>query len=220
MNAMGFTGVSAALLIISVAAALSYGLLFLRRDESALRSLTKTAAIGALAALAWFEGAPWLLIAALALSAVGDFAISRDGEGWFTAGLASFLLAHIAYVPLFVGIGEGLDGWRIAGAALVLIHATVTTRWLWPHLGPMRGPVAAYVLAIAAMGLTALTAPPALWPVLAGAALFIASDTALAAETFVFREAPRRWTAPFVWSTYFAGQALIASAWICGYFAP
>ena len=215
---LGFTPVSGALLLTSVACGLVYGLGYLRAPESALRSVFKTGAIGALSILAYVDGAPWLLIAALALSALGDLAISRDGETAFTLGLGAFLLAHIAYVPLFIEVGGSLSGWRIAAAVAVLIYAAVVARRLWPHLGPMRVPVALYVIAILAMGVSALTAPFSLWPILLGAALFIASDTALAAETFVFKDRTRPWTAPFIWSTYYLGQALIASAWICGHF--
>lgn len=216
---MGFTTATALLLALSAGAALVYGLVFLRAPASAARSVAKTLPIAALAALAAVDGAPWLLVLALALSAVGDLALSRDGERAFIAGLAAFLLAHVAYVPLFAGVGGPLAGWRLSAAGGALVYAVVVGRWLWPHLGPMRAPVAVYMLAIVAMGLAALTAPAALWPIIAGAALFIASDTVLAAETFVFASKPRRWTAPVVWTTYYGGQALIASAWVCDRFA-
>ncbi|MEO1613192.1 MAG: lysoplasmalogenase family protein [Pseudomonadota bacterium] len=90
---------------------------------------------------------------------------------------------------------------------------------LWPDLHGMRAPVAVYILAIFAMGAAAAGAPPSLWPLLLGAALFVASDAALSAETFVYRDAQRRWTAPFIWTSYYAAQALIASIWVCDRFA-
>lgn len=207
-----------ALLIASALTALIY-FGWLRRPPGLLRSILKTAPIGALAALAFVAEAPLLLVLALGFSALGDLALSRDGERAFMIGLGAFLLAHIFYVPLILGVGEGLSGWRWAALGGALAYAVIVARWLWPHLGPMRLPVAVYMTAIVAMGAAAITAPAALWPVLFGAALFIASDTVLAAETFVFTEKPRRWTAPVVWSTYYLGQALIASAWLCPYFS-
>ncbi|MEL7463542.1 MAG: lysoplasmalogenase [Pseudomonadota bacterium] len=216
---LGFTPLTAGLLALSLAGALAHLLTFLRRPPSLARSLAKTSAVAALALLALAEGAPLLLVGALALSAVGDWAISRDGERAFLVGLTAFLAAHLAYVPLFLGVAEAWGGWRLALVFVAAAYALAVARRLWPHLGGMRGPVAIYVLAIFAMGAAAAGAPLALWPLMIGAALFIASDTALAMETFVYRDAPRRWTAPFIWSTYYAAQALIASVWVCDRFA-
>lgn len=222
MTGLGFTPASGALLAVSAGAAVLYGLIWLRSRPGAVRSLFKTAPVAALAGLAAIDGAPWLLVAGLGFSALGDLALSRDGERAFMAGLGAFLVAHVAYISLFLGLaaapGGSLPGWRLAAMAGALAYAALVARWLWPHLGPMRAPVAVYMLAIVAMGLAALAAPASLWPVTAGAALFIASDTVLAAETFVFASRPRRWTAPVVWATYCGGQALIASVWVCAYF--
>lgn len=221
MQGLGFTPLTAGVLAVSLGAALAYLFVWLRRPQSAAKSLVKTTAIGALAALCVVDGAPWLLIAALGLSALGDFAISREGRGAFLAGLGAFLVAHIAYILLFLSVSGGFEGWRIVGGVALIGYAAIFARWLWPHLGDMRGAVLVYILAIGAMGLAALAAPLTLWPILIGGALFVVSDSVLAAETFVFKEsAPRRWTAPVIWSTYYAAQTLIASAWICSAFAP
>ena len=48
--------------------------------------------------LAVVENGPLLLFAALALSAVGDAFLSREGDRAFLGGLASFLAAHLAYI--------------------------------------------------------------------------------------------------------------------------
>ena len=206
------------LLIASLLCAAGY---FLRLGSapSFLRSSFKTMSIAALGVIAVISDAPLLLVLALGFSAVGDLALSREGERAFMIGLGAFLLAHIFYVPLLVSVGEGFSGWRWAALFGAVTYAVVVARWLWPHLGPMRIPVAVYMTAIVAMGAAAITAPLALWPILLGAALFIASDTVLAAETFVYADKPRRWTAPVIWSTYYAGQALIASAWVCPHFS-
>lgn len=219
MSDAGFQSHEIILLAVSLGAALIYGLTWLRRPPSMARTVFKTVPVAALALLAWASGAPWLLVAALGFSALGDAALSRDGEAAFMAGLGSFLIAHIAYVPLFWQTGVGaLEGWRLIAAPLCLVYAVIVARWLWPHLGEMRAPVAVYMLAIVAMGIAALTVPMALWPILLGALSFIASDTVLAAETFVYQNQPRRWTAPVVWITYYAAQALIASAFVCAAF--
>jgi len=83
----------------------------------------------------------------------------------------------------------------------------------------MKAPVCAYIAVIIAMVVTATAAPLALWPIIAGAALFALSDSVLSAETFVFKDKLRRWTAPVIWSTYYASQALVAAAFICPHFS-
>ena len=121
-----------ATLVFSLVAAVIYAFT-LNMPPSLARSAAKTLAVAMLAVLALMQGGPLLLVAALALSAVGDAFLSRDGEKAFLGGLASFLLAHILYVPLFLqsGGGSGLLGtesWRgaialaLAAFALSLIH--------------------------------------------------------------------------------------------------
>ena len=212
---MSFTAPVAAQMLISITAASAYLLFYVRRPPSLNRTVIKTLAIAALAALAVIMDGPWLLVAALALSALGDLFISRDGEAAFLAGLGSFLCAHIAYVALFWGVAGGASP---IFAIAFGVYAVCMLRWLWPHLAEMKAPVCAYIAVIYAMGVVAAGAPVALWPVIAGAALFVISDSVLAAETFVFKDAPRRWTAPVIWTTYYASQVLIAAAFICPLF--
>jgi uncharacterized membrane protein YhhN len=46
--------------------------------------------------------APVLLLVAIACSWGGDAALTRPGDSWFIVGLSSFLLAHVAYIVLFL----------------------------------------------------------------------------------------------------------------------
>ena len=212
---MSFSAPVAAQMLISVTASAAYLLFYVGRPPSLNRTIIKTLAIAALVALAVIMDGPWLLIAALALSALGDLFISRDGEAAFLAGLGSFLAAHIAYVALFWGVVGGFSALSPVVAVLFAIYAIAMLRWLWPHLAEMKAPVCAYIAVIYAMGVTAAAAPVSLWPIIAGAAMFVISDSVLAAETFVFKDKPRRWTAPVIWSTYYASQVLIAAAFLC-----
>lgn len=195
--------------VFAIAVAAVYGLIWLRAEISAARTAFKTAPVAILAAASAFTDGPFLLAAGLALAAIGDAALSRPGETAFKTGLGAFLLAHIAYIPLF---WQGTEGATTSGpafwlcAGLMVAYAIVAARWLWPHLGEMRPPVTLYMMAIATMGVASLTASPL---ILAGAILFIISDTVLAAETFVLVNTPRKWTSPTIWVTYIAAQTLI-----------
>ena len=197
-------------LLAACLSALIYGVFFITRPPSLARTAFKTLPLLMLALFAFLMSAPWLLVAGLALSAVGDAAISRDGEPAFVAGLAVFLLAHVAYVVWFAA---SVQVWRpdlrqSAELIALALVAFALVRVLWPRLGDMRLPVACYMVAILAMGGLSVLLPASLLPVSIGALLFVASDCVLAAETFLDRQS--RLTSHFVWWSYFAGQLLIA----------
>lgn len=202
-------------LILAILAAIIY--LYARPlPVSWRRSAVKTVPIAALAWLSFIEGGPWLLTAALALSALGDLALAQeDDDRFFLAGLCAFLAAHIAYVALFATGSAGLailtaEPWRLAAVLAICAFGIIMLVRLWAVLDTaMRPPVLAYMLAIVAMGVAAFTTQsPA---VMAGAVLFIASDAILATERFLLApDAPQRAiTGPAIWITYIAAQVTI-----------
>ena len=206
------------LFIIAVLAGGAYWPTFGFRAVSLARAIAKTVPVATLAGAAFLGQEAWLLIAALALSALGDWMLAFKGERFFLAGLASFLTAHLAYCALFFAGQDPV--WSasptfFAGMVVIFALTLGVYRRLLPSLGPMRWPVAAYCGVIAAMAIAAWSRglDPLLLP---GVALFLLSDIVLAFETFVLDEdAPsRRWTGPLIWIAYFAGQALIASAFL------
>lgn len=217
----------------SVLGAAVYGLYYLRRPVAPgpvlARTLVKTLAVGAMAAFAAAMGGPVLLVAALALSAVGDACLAGKGEARFLAGLIAFLLAHAAYAPLFLALGAGLGPvgdapWRWAPIVGLTLCAALMLAWLWSGLGAMRAPVVAYFAVIAIMGASAWALPENLgpaWLVIAlGATAFMTSDAILGAE--IFRLAPdaraRAWTPHAVWWLYWLGQGAITAGvlWALG----
>lgn len=183
------------------------------RPPSVLRSVWKTVPVAALALATWVSDGPALLVAALFLSALGDLALSRDGEAAFLYGLSSFALSHLVYILHILAL-SGMMPWegfaQIPLAAVLLAGITVSTElWLIPHTGTMKWPVRAYVLIILTMGLSALTLPLAAWPAIIGAGLFTLSDLILSVE--LFRLGPDHRLTPvaskLVWITYIAAQA-------------
>lgn len=145
----------------------------------------------------------WLLVG-LVLSTAGDVFLMLPVDA-FVAGLASFLLAHLAYLialkqreRLFAVI------WPFALHAVV---AGLVLSQLWPGLpGELRVPVVVYVVVLAAMAAQALAmwwrkrdaaSASAAW----GGAFFVLSDALLAWDRFV---------APFA----AASLAVLASYWV------
>ena len=184
------------------------------------RMIVKTLAVALLAVLAFIEGGPLLLVAALVLSAAGDAFLAREGETAFLAGLASFLAAHLAYLALFLQAGGGFEilqvqPWRLVLPVVVLGGAALLLARLMPAVpGRLRVPVTAYVVAILAMMMASSTVANPI--VMAGAALFVTSDAILAVETFLLAQASRHrlWTSPALWVLYYLSQAIITLAFL------
>ena len=181
-----------------------------RRREWVFKPLVLVALILA----AWFMGAGesatgrWLL-AALFLSLLGDVALLADNTARFALGLASFLLAHVAFVVAFVQSGMPRAGLAVVGLVLVGALAAVVGRRVVPAaareggLG-LGGAVTAYMAVIAAMVVAAWATGRPL--VALGATVFMVSDAVLALDRFV---RARRFGALAVMVTYHLGQVLI-----------
>ncbi|MUN06570.1 lysoplasmalogenase [Agromyces luteolus] len=146
-----------------------------------------------------------MLIAAIALSWVGDALLTGSGDGWFVAGLLSFLAAHLAYVVLFLRLpaaGRRLPWWTLGYAAWFAAFLAL----LAPGLGGLLVPVAVYgavlgTMAALAGGLGGLVA--------LGGALFVVSDSVLALGRFLpgYEFAAHDLV---VMSSYLTAQGLIA----------
>ncbi|WP_328418777.1 lysoplasmalogenase [Micromonospora sp. NBC_00389] len=150
-----------------------------------------------------------LVLAALAFSTGGDVALLGDGTGWFTAGMACFLAAHLCYLAAFTRHGAAPALRRAPLVAVPLVYAVLTVvalTWMWAGLtdAGLAVPVAGYALALAAMASTAVTQG---WRVGLGAALFLGSDLLIATGVAGVAQPPG---APvLVMASYAAGQALI-----------
>src|SRR5436190_142893 len=116
----------------------------LRRQVYLFKPLT-TVTLLLIAALAPSTRYDTAIIIALIFSLAGDvFLMLRTDR--FVAGLTSFLLAHLAYITAFASsISHPLL------LAVYAVFAAVVMAILWPGLGKMRGPVAAYMCVIVVM---------------------------------------------------------------------
>lgn len=190
----------------AAALALLFFAAFARAPASGLKSGIKTGSVALLAGHALVSGGPGVALA-LALGALGDFCLSRDGARWFVAGMAAFGAAHLVYLSLMLPAAQWPVHWPATLALLVFGFAMA--RALWPATGTLRGPVMAYVAVILAMGCVALALPGGTWAWVTWAALaFVASDAVLAVELFLMRGNHRLSTIlPLaVWPLYWLAQ--------------
>lgn len=134
----------------------------------------------------------------------GDVALAAPGDLGFLVGLGLFLLAHVAYIVLFL---RKLRMRRLRPVALVYLAWWVAlVLVLAPHLGSLLVPVAVYGLVLGAMGAIGLSCNR--WIALGGA-LFVVSDTLLGLNRFLPGfELGQVDTA--IMLTYVAAQGLIA----------
>src|SRR5690349_16109 len=147
-----FTATDWLLLGLSVACGLAY---FATRGVGAFPGSVVIKGLSvsplALIALGRLAGGDRLCLAgALLLSALGDVFLGLNGGQWFTYGLGSFLAAHLFYIALFVRnrAKPSPRAARKVMAALLVAFAAAAFTWLWPSLGAMKLPVAAYMCAL------------------------------------------------------------------------
>lgn len=149
------------------------------------------------------------ILAGLVCSIAGDVFLMLPGDR-FLPGVASFLLAHLAYLVAFT-----TDAPFGAAPLLLLPFAALGAAMLvllWPRLGTMRGPVVIYLAVIVAMAWQATSRAATLGShgallAAAGAALFVLSDAALALNRF---RRPFSAAQAVILPTYYAAQLLIA----------
>jgi uncharacterized membrane protein YhhN len=158
-----------------------------------------------------------LLLAALFFSWLGDVLLMFDAvtETYFIAGLLSFLTAHLFYIIYFTRIRSQQASFlrkRPVMLLAVLAYVVELMYVLWPHLGGMKIPVLVYGIVIGTMLCLALwqygkISHKAAWLFIAGAILFVASDSLLAINKF---KAPIHLGGLWIMGTYILAQYLIA----------
>ncbi len=168
-----------------------------------------------------------LIVAGLAFSIGGDTLLLLPEDPWFVFGLGSFLIGHLFYVAAMASrwlapaerTGEAAknkqEGFAIGFTAGIMIIAYSLTMGSKLHGSIMADesqsglwiPVLVYIAVIGAMGWSAIMTRNVL--AIAGALLFMASDSILAWNKFV-GDVPL--SGVLIMSTYFAAQLLIASS--------
>ena len=179
----------------------------LKRLEYIAKPATICALIGAAITLTPHNDARrWAFVVALAFSLAGDIFLMLPRD-YFVPGLASFLVAHIAYV---VGLRIGASELRplVVSAIPVVVVAALLggriIRALRDRYPDLVAPVAAYIGVIAVMVASALATgePYAAF----GAVFFMASDSLIAWNRFVTLLA---WAPLTIIVTYHIAQALL-----------
>src|SRR5215213_3499148 len=161
-------------------------------------------------------GLKFLIILALVFSWLGDvlLLIDKQTKSFFIYGLSAFLAAHVCYIFYFLKIRRANKIEKLPNALIFLAIATYSLSLfavIAPHVKNLLIPVGVYALVISTM----LGASLAAFDFgkqnfgkicVAGAVLFIVSDSILAINRFV---APFEYAPVFVMATYALAQLLI-----------
>jgi uncharacterized membrane protein YhhN len=160
------------------------------------------------------------MITGLLFSWAGDVVLelSKNNDNLFIAGLACFLLAHIMYLTAFFltpGKNSILNK-RVYLLIPVLIYGVILLSYLYSDLDGMRLPVIMYTIVILSMLAGALNRIEkvkklSFWLVLAGAILFVISDSVIAFNKFIGQFDS---SGIVIMSTYVIAQYLIVTGYI------
>lgn len=159
---------------------------------------------------AWLEGRTGraLLMGALLAGLAGDLSLAFDR---FNLGLGCFLAGHLFYIAIWLQRLD-LNRWR---RTLPVLGFYLFCLWrLLPHAGDQSLVVGIYVTVICTMATCAALSPVAGWWGLAGACSFLVSDFAIGWNRFI---EPLAWERPFVMSSYYLAQVLLAGSVIAWY---
>ena len=143
----------------------------------------------------------------LVFSGIGDIVLELDRDPLFTLGLGAFLLAHLFYIAAFTKDIQ-FKGPRGMLAAAILVYGCLIGFVMVPNLGDMLLPVVVYLLVIVIMGVLAALSGVNHWFVVAGACLFIASDSIIAVNRFIVSVPSSSF---LIMSTYYPAQLLITA---------
>ena len=157
-----------------------------------------------------------LLLPALIFSIGGDLALSFYWDGNpppFVVGLGLFLVAHLFYIALFLQ-DIGFRRHSLPALILIVASALIIQPLLLPNIpAELKTPVLIYMLVISTMAVLAAIQRSRGILLLSGALLFMASDSMIAFNAFVFDE-PKLWAQLFIMLTYYSAQYCLAQSFL------
>ena len=201
--------------LVSLTATACAALVAFQFAEFALPStIAKLVASSSFVALAITSGAMSslygrLILTGLVFSWFGDLFLTGEAQPMFLAGLAAFLLGHLAYTSAFIAHGYHRS-WVIVAAIPLTIIAIAVWTWLEPGTpDELSIPVRAYIAVITIMVIFAYgtRGRGGSWYIVAGATLFFLSDLSVAAMRLMQTELA---TYALGLPAYFAAQVCLA----------
>lgn len=143
-------------------------------------------------------------------AAFGDFFLDYDRSAFFLHGLVSFLVGHLFYSISFFKIKTTRNLYN-SGFFITITLAIVLGTYFYPYLGVLRIPVLVYIFVIALMGVFASRVFYNHFKLVAGALLFMISDSLIAYSKFINQNID---LSLIIISSYYIGHWLIAYGYL------
>lgn len=160
----------------------------------------------------------WLVILALVSAFFGDCFLLKGGKTFLTAGIFSFLIAHVFYIFAFASsiAFYHISLWLYILLLLYIIYGAVVYIALFPSLGTMKASAFVYIVVILTMSFISLMRMNNIygshfWLPYLGSIVFIISDTMVAFNTF---KKNTIWREIMVMVTYITAQLMIVLGFI------
>ncbi|MBY4897687.1 lysoplasmalogenase [Cupriavidus sp. AU9028] len=155
----------------------------------------------------------WLLLA-LGTCALGDMLLAVPWLSFsFKAGLGAYLVAQLAYLFVLLPLAGDFRPHRLFGCGLVIGATGTLLGRIWPNLGDLATPVAAYAATAATMACMALLARlPTPFAALGGLC-FLLSDALIGTARFL---SPFERYELAIWWTYAGAQVLLVGGLLTG----
>lgn len=161
-------------LITGLVFGLIFAAFFCYRQPSWLKSIFKGIPILAFFVAGFANFGAAMVLIALVISWLGDFAFSRKGHRAVLLGIWNFAIVHVIYGIHFLP-RTAPENTSMAFIVTAVALAVSTEFWLTPHAATMKWPVRIYTAAITFMAVTAVMIPNSVLPSL-GAIAFVASS--------------------------------------------
>lgn len=152
----------------------------------------------------------------VAFGAIGDYSLSNAERSWFLAGVAAFLIGHIAYSIAF---GKDLRVTKpriaiIAVTALFMLALVTAVSFRMNGLGEQELilPVSVYVLVMGVMMALAVLHQSPTWFIAAGGVIFVISDAHIAVNHMLLSSTWRPISVSGYVTYYLAQYLLVAGA--------
>ncbi|WED42774.1 lysoplasmalogenase [Legionella cardiaca] len=150
-----------------------------------------------------------LLIFALVLSLIGDIILTLPGDKALMGGIISFMLAHGAYITLYLKDAQ-FQTKRLFYFLPVFLFIILSYSYMLPYFGEMAIPVTIYLGFLTLMVFCSFQVLQHPLFIISGACLFLLSDFIFAMTQFVFQENSNIANILVIFSYYLAQSLLVA----------
>ena len=161
-----------------------------------------------------------LMYLAFLVSSIGDVFMAMEEGKYFIQGLISFAISYSMYIFIFSTKAIKLD--KLQDYKLIIISALILSvffiyRFVSSKLGQLKTPVVVYMTIITLMAITAVCGDFGNPLIMIGALLLLSSDIVIALGVFrkdVLGKDFINLGQYYTWSSYYAGQVLIAIGFV------